>query len=588
MGASGDAKKKLKTIKTDVQKGLFNNKICEIKNINKGLGVFCKILSPDKKEVTPALITSYQLLEAKDVSSGKKIEFVLNNETHSITIDESRKVYCEKEQFNITIIEIKKEDNLDTNTFFDIEIGDKKMDSSYLKKRTMVLIGKNYDNKLDTFTAEYKNLNKNGYEIEYKCDLNEEVYGCPLINVDNNKIIAFHTRFIVMDDICQGALMEDIVKEFNTIKEEIGDFNLDEDKKVQLKNSIRLSRLKTVKSIRVQSMKNDVILTYLIPPYGFKVKIFGEKFVKNNIDRCYFLLQDVKTQELFEFQLGAYLRIDQIPISDESMKVFRLILIQTDYIYDLSDMFYQCEFLLDASEINKLNTEQCMDMTSMFEGCKLLSGLSNIGDLDVSQVKNMSLVFDKCFSLQHLDLSKWKTGNVKSFKGMFEYCELLKTVKGLDNWDVSGLKDASFMFNICRSLVEIPDISNWNTYHLSNLSYMFQDCLSLKKIPDISKWTTKNARLLTGMFYNCINLESLPDISKWDMGSAEDLSKMFGKLEKIKSLPDISNWNITRVKNMSLIFENCHLLTELPDISKWNIVNVQKINGMFFNCDNLK
>jgi surface protein len=349
------------------------------------------------------------------------------------------------------------------------------MDSSYLKKKTMVLINKNYDNQLDTFNCVYKNLRENGYEIEYKCDLNEEVYGCPLINVDNNKIIAFHKLFIVMDDLCQGVLLEDVVKDFNTVKEKIGDFKMDEDTKIELKNSIRLSRLKTVKSIRVQNMKNDIILTYLIPPYGFKVKIFGEKFVKNNMDRCYFLLQDIKTKELFEFQLGAFLRIDEIPISEEGMKVFRLILIQTDYIYDLSDMFYQCEYLLDASEINKLNTEQCMDMKSMFEGCKLLTGLSNIGDLDVSQVKNMSLMFDKCLCLQHLDLSKWKTSNVKSFKGMFEYCVLLDTVKGLSNWDVSGLKAASFMFNICRPLGDIPDSSNWNSYQLSSLSHMFQD-----------------------------------------------------------------------------------------------------------------
>ena len=76
MGASGNAKKKLETIKTDVKKGIFNNKICEIKSVNNGLGVLCKILSPNKKEITPALITSYQILEAKDVTPGKKIEFV--------------------------------------------------------------------------------------------------------------------------------------------------------------------------------------------------------------------------------------------------------------------------------------------------------------------------------------------------------------------------------------------------------------------------------------------------------------------------------------------------------------------------------
>ena len=79
MGSSGDNKTQLKKTKNDVQNGLYNNKICEIKNELKGLGFLCKISSPDTKEITPVLITSNQLLGAKDIGSGKKIEFILNN-----------------------------------------------------------------------------------------------------------------------------------------------------------------------------------------------------------------------------------------------------------------------------------------------------------------------------------------------------------------------------------------------------------------------------------------------------------------------------------------------------------------------------
>ena len=239
MGASGDIKrtqlKRMKEIKNDIQKGLYNNKICEIKNIIKGLGFFCKITSPDTKEITPVLITSNQLLGAKDIIPGKKIEFNLNNETHSLNIDDSRKVYFESELYKITILEIKKEDNLDIDSFFDIEINNKKIDLKYLQRQTIVLLNKNYDNELDVSICEIKNLNKNGYEIEYKCNLDEEIYGYPLLNADSNKIIAFHKNFIVMDDICQGILLGNIIKDFNKIKKNIGDYKLDEDKKKKIK-----------------------------------------------------------------------------------------------------------------------------------------------------------------------------------------------------------------------------------------------------------------------------------------------------------------------------------------------------------------
>ena len=43
----------------------------------------------------------------------------------------------------------------------------------------------------------------------------EEIYGCPLLNVNTNKVIGFHKQFFVMDDISQGILLEDIVKDFN-------------------------------------------------------------------------------------------------------------------------------------------------------------------------------------------------------------------------------------------------------------------------------------------------------------------------------------------------------------------------------------
>ena len=523
---------KKKTISSDLKKGQFNDKICEIQNDGKkGLGFLCNIFSPDKKEATPVLITSYQLLGGKDIISGKKIEFKLNNKTYCLKIDDSRKVYLEKDLYNVSVIEIKEEDNIGLTSLFDIEINNRKINLAYLRKQTVMLLNKDNDGQLDMFKCEINAIKDNGYEIEYKCNsIIEEIYGCPLLNVNTNKIIGFHKQYFVMDDISQGILLEDIVNEFNLIKKNNIDIKLDqleENKRKAIKESIKVSQIKTIKTIKIERMKNEIVLVYAIPPSENRIKIFGEKFVKNNYDKCYFLLQDVLTQELFEFEIGAYLNINQLPESSLILRAFVLILIQTDYMTDLSDMFYNCNCLINAAEIGRLNTDGVTDMSFMFFQCTLLSNLDEIGKLDVSEVTNMSFMFEKCLNLKKLDLSNWKISKIKNIKAMFENCSSLEEIKGLSNWDVSRLKDASFLFNICRSLTEIPDISNWNMSNVSNISYMFQECFSIENIPDISKWNTKNVQKMKGLFLSCTDLKSLPDISQWDVSNVEDLSEVF-------------------------------------------------------------
>ena len=200
MGASGNEKKslkKIKTINTEVQKGLYNNKICEIKKDKiSGLGFFCKILSPDSKKIIPVLVTSYQLIGDSEIIN-EKIEFILNGKTYSLNIDDSRKVYTNDDVYNTTIIEIKKEDKLDIDSFFDIEIDyNEKNLSDYLVRQSIVLLDKNKGNKLDIFKIRSMGMNKNEYEMKYLYGLCKEAYGSPLLNIDTNKIIAIHKNYL--------------------------------------------------------------------------------------------------------------------------------------------------------------------------------------------------------------------------------------------------------------------------------------------------------------------------------------------------------------------------------------------------------
>lgn len=117
--------------------------------------------------------------------------------------------------------------------------------------------------------------------------------------------------------------MKKVINEFNKInKDAVEDYKLDKNKKKTLKESIQLLTLKTVKTIKTQTMKNDIILTYLIPNGFDEIKIFGEKFVQNNKNKCYILVEDENTQEFIEYELDCYFSKDNIPNFDEKMRIF--------------------------------------------------------------------------------------------------------------------------------------------------------------------------------------------------------------------------------------------------------------------------
>ena len=98
--------------------------ICKIKcsDGGTGTGFFCVIPFPDKFNLLPVLITNYHVIKEDDLKISKKVKFSLDNEEihFEIEISENRKFYS-NEKYDVTIIEIQNKDNLDLNTFLEID-----------------------------------------------------------------------------------------------------------------------------------------------------------------------------------------------------------------------------------------------------------------------------------------------------------------------------------------------------------------------------------------------------------------------------------------------------------------------------------
>ena len=99
----------------------MDENVCEIKKINSlGTGFIC-IIPLLKKGHLPALITCYHILGKKDLMEGEEIKIEINNNEKKMKIKNSRKIYIDEKNYDITIIELKPEDNFDTNNMLKIE-----------------------------------------------------------------------------------------------------------------------------------------------------------------------------------------------------------------------------------------------------------------------------------------------------------------------------------------------------------------------------------------------------------------------------------------------------------------------------------
>ena len=97
----------------------FKSRVCKI-DYGKGTGFFCKITRG--WEALRVLITNYHVLQEENITPGKLINFSINDDKsfYKISIDESRITYNDPNN-DITIIQIKEEDNLDEISFFDVD-----------------------------------------------------------------------------------------------------------------------------------------------------------------------------------------------------------------------------------------------------------------------------------------------------------------------------------------------------------------------------------------------------------------------------------------------------------------------------------
>ena len=62
-------------------------------------------------------------------------------------------------------------------------------------------------------------------------------------------------------------------------------------------------------------------------------------------------------------------------------------------------------------------------------------------------IDNMTRMFDNCNLVIDICFSNWNTNNILDMSFLFNFCESLKTIKGIENFNTSKVKNMEYMFN---------------------------------------------------------------------------------------------------------------------------------------------
>ena len=98
-----------------------------------------------------------------------------------------------------------------------------------------------------------------------------------------------------------------------------------------------------------------------------KIYIFGYDFVKNNINKCKMIIDNMEYEIREKYNIKNY-KYNRLNIKLKGI----------DKISNMSYMFYRCSSLSSLPDISKWNTNNVTEMSFIFDGCSSLSSLSDI------------------------------------------------------------------------------------------------------------------------------------------------------------------------------------------------------------------
>ena len=258
--------------------------------------------------------------------------------------------------------------------------------------------------------------------------------------------------------------------------------------------------------------------------------------------------------------------------------------LNTSKVIDMEGLFQNC-ITLEYIDLSNFDTSNVTNMAFMFNHCNRLKEIKGLDKFITSKATTMEGMFQSCFKLEFIDVSSFDTSNVEIMNFMFVDCFKLKGIKGINKLNTKKVTNMTGMFENCLSLKYL-NIENFDTSNVTNMSYMFNKCKKLKEIKGMNKFNTINLTTTYAMFQFCTEIEKI-DLSGFDTSNVTNMSYMFNKCKKLKEIKGLNTFITKNVKDMARMFNECSELENLV-LTSFETPNVTNFSSMFNKCNNLK
>ena len=530
----------------------MENIICKIQKSNNvtGTGFLCKIPNNGKSDKIPALITCNHVLEKNDLSLGKEIKLIFRNEiVKTLKINKTRKIYTNK-VYDISIIEIKKNDNFNEKDMLEIDKNIYKDELGiYYKNRQVYIIHYPNGNEVRYSTDLIKNIDASNTIIEHLCSTETGSSGGPLINFETGDVMGIHIG-CKSNKINLGTVLKKPIDEFNKIKHII-------------KNEIILTL-----EIKKDDVNKDI---YFLDNADYTDDLVDKK---NPEDDCLSELNESNVKLYINNKIYKYSK----SFRPEKEGIFTIKLELGIKMKNCERMFHGCYNIINM-DLSNFDTKNVTNMKYMFSGCNNLKNI-DLSNFITDNVTNMSYMLYNCGKLENIDLSAFNTENVIDMGGLFCGCK----VKSLDlNYlNTKKVTNITHMFYRCEEITNL-DLSSFNTENVQNMSGLFAGCKKLNNL-DLSSFDTKNVFYMSHLFYDCQNLTNLV-LNNFDTKNVDNMNSMFSNCFNLRTL-DLSSFDTKNVINMGSMFFRCKHLVNL-DLRHFDTSNVIYLYDMFNGCENL-
>ena len=430
--------------------------ICKIKiGGARGTGFFCKIPFPDKEHNLTVLITANHIINKNILNEeNRKIPVKIKEENKKKIINLNNRMKYTNAEYDITIIEIKEED--DINYFLELDdvimsdLLDNNNKNEDLEGKTLYILhypGKKLSVSYGIFDKIFEDKK---YLFTHKCSALEGSLGSPILNEESNKVIGIHLRGTIDKKYNKGTFLNYAIKEFievfnktenneNTIIDEKEQNKLI--KQFNKKYNTKIEKYFTTIELSNKQIGNEGLK--ILCDIEFKV-LNSLYLFKNNIS-------DIQALEKAKFDKLEVLSLSYNNISDISVlnkvNFFNLkeLNLGNNNISDISVLekviFNKLEKLL--LDHNKITNIDILDQTD-FENLKELN-------LNNNRISNINV-------LENVEFPKLKKLNLEG--------NLIENIDVLEKVNFKELNDLNLFKN------NISDINVFNKYKFFKLKML--------------------------------------------------------------------------------------------------------------------